>query len=94
MRIVRCKADNYDWKKLRDIRKGACIAFKHCFHQTLTDDDVFMPIDASAYPARNDAAHSKIAVINLSNGRLSFVDRGREVRELDAAICIEDERNG
>ena len=90
MRITREKQERFDWIELRSVSKGLCIQFKYKFHQDCCDNDCYMAIDASAYPASNDAAHYKIAVVNLKSGRLSYVSGNRDVRVLDARVCVDD----
>ena len=86
MKVSNRKCRN--WRSLRDVRKGTAVQFKCQFHQDMCTDDLYIVIDASAYP--NHDNQCKMAVVNLRTGRLSYVNSEREIEAINATVCIDE----
>lgn len=90
MEINTRRTDSYFWLQLRSIRKGSCVFFQSQFHQDMTVTDPYIVVDASAYPDRPINASGRIAVVNLRNGKLSYLLGYKQVRTLDAEVFINE----
>ena len=88
MQITRGTCEQHTWKKLRDFHRGECVIFKHQFHQDMCASDPYMKVDASAYPNRDE--QGKSCVVNLRTGKMSYVQHTRDVRAVEAEVCIHE----
>ena len=76
----------FPWQRLRNVRKGSAVQFRYPFHQSLSDSDVFIVVDDTAYSQHD--GRGKLPVVNLKHGRLSLVSPDREVKIIDAEVRI------
>jgi len=79
-----------DWRELDTAHAGTAVRFKHPFHQqNCQTDAVFMVMQiASCYRPESNQYRHKVAVANLNNGKLSYIDGERHVEVLRSEVNI------
>ena len=79
------------YEQLKQIPTGSVVTLKIRLSRDMSTEDPFLVIDMQGYQlyaSEFECSSYKVAVVNLKNNRLSYINGNRQVLKLNAEVAI------